>query len=186
MLKENFALYLRPLQLEDAQVSWQWRNNPKLWRFTGSKPDKFITPEMETEWLASVLQRPDEKRFAIVMKENEKYIGNIFLTGIKDGVAEHHIFIGETDYWGKGRPAQASYLILEYAFQQLGLHTVYIITNKRNLPALAIANGLGWQEVGDEGDTHVKHIYTSSLFWENHQNGLLQQHFEKLAAKALR
>jgi diamine N-acetyltransferase len=99
----NNEVYIRPLRLEDAQMSYQWRNNPKIWRHTLSKPDRHITVEMEAESLARILTREDEKRFAICVSDNGAYIGNIFYTDIRDGEAQLHIFIGEQRLCGKGR-----------------------------------------------------------------------------------
>lgn len=72
-------------------MSYQWRNNPKIWRHTCSKPDRHITVEMESESLARILTREDEKRFAICLSDNGAYIGNIFYTDIRDGEAQLHI-----------------------------------------------------------------------------------------------
>jgi RimJ/RimL family protein N-acetyltransferase len=66
----NKEVFIRPLRLEDAQMSYQWRNNPKIWRHTLSKPDRHITVEMEAESLARILTREDEKRFAICLSDN--------------------------------------------------------------------------------------------------------------------
>ena len=35
-MKDIDKIYIRPLRLEDAQVSCHWRNNPKIWRHTFS------------------------------------------------------------------------------------------------------------------------------------------------------
>lgn len=51
----NDEVYIRPLELKDALVSYKWRNNPRIWRLTGSRPNTFVTPEIETEWLKHVL-----------------------------------------------------------------------------------------------------------------------------------
>ena len=99
----NKEVYIRRLRLEDAQMSYQWRNNPKIWGHTLSKPDRHIAVEMEAESLAKVLTREDEKRFAICLSDNGAYIGNIFYTDIRDGEAQLHIFIGEQRLCGKGR-----------------------------------------------------------------------------------
>jgi len=58
-------IFLRPLKVEDALTSYKWRNNPALWELTGSKPNRLITTEIETEWINKVLRRKDEIRFAI-------------------------------------------------------------------------------------------------------------------------
>ena len=84
-------------------MSYQWRNNPKIWRHTCSKPDRQITAEIEAESLAGILRREDEKRFAICLSDNDVYIGNIFYTDIRDGEAQLHLFFGEQRFCGKGR-----------------------------------------------------------------------------------
>jgi RimJ/RimL family protein N-acetyltransferase len=112
----NNDVYIRPLRLDDAQMSYQWRNNPKIWRHTCSKPDRYITVEMEAESLARILTREDEKRFAICLSDNDAYIGNIFYTDIRDGEAQLHIFIGEQRLCGNGRAYSAVCQILDYGF----------------------------------------------------------------------
>ena len=57
---------IRPLCIEDALTSYKWRNNPNIWKYTGNKPDKVITPEIETEWIKKVLKNENERRFAII------------------------------------------------------------------------------------------------------------------------
>ena len=111
-------IYLRPLQEKDAERSYLWRNDSDVWKFTGSKPDIYVTPEIEKEWIQKILQRPDEKRFAICLKENDQYIGNVQLTGINDYDGEFHVFIGEKSYWGKGIGTCATNLLVEHAFSR--------------------------------------------------------------------
>jgi len=129
-------IYLRPLIKEDALISYKWRNNSEVWKYTASKPDRYITKKIETSWIMDVLRRPDEKRFVICIKNSNKYIGNVQLTGIKNGKAEFSIFIGETKYWGKGIAEKATGLILKYAFNELGLKEVYLRVNKDNISAI--------------------------------------------------
>jgi len=42
---------IRPLQIEDASISWKWRNDPVVWKYTGSKPNIKVTEEIEKRWL---------------------------------------------------------------------------------------------------------------------------------------
>ena len=93
--------YLRLLEENDALTSFNWRNDERVWKHTGSRPDRIITQEIETEWIKTILQRDNEKRFAICIESTNKYIGNVQLTGIEDSKAEFHIFIGDVNFWGK-------------------------------------------------------------------------------------
>ena len=156
-------VYIRPLQVEDAQTSYQWRNDPKIWRFTGSRPDRYVTVEMETAWLLEVLHRENEKRFAICLCEDDKYIGNVFFTDIKDGKAQLHIFIGEIRFWGKHRAYESCWLALEYGFNKLHFEQVYMEMHKNN-PGMGGVIKMGWKP-GTEFETgFIEYRFTKTMF----------------------
>ena len=127
---------IRPLQAEDAAISYKWRNNLKLWKYTGSKPDRNITYEIELSWLRDALKRPNEKRFAICVGDEDKYIGNVQLTNINERTAQLHIFIGEVGYHGKGIGTKSTLLILEYGFSVLNLESIYLFVHNNNISAI--------------------------------------------------
>ena len=71
---DDYEVYIRPLRREDAEVSYKWRNNPKIWEMTGSKPDREVTLKMELEWIDRVLQESNSRRFAICLSSTRQYI----------------------------------------------------------------------------------------------------------------
>lgn len=129
-----YNVLIRPLQKEDALISYQWRNDPEVWKFTGSRPDIEITKEIESEWIVKVLQDEKSKRFAILC-DNE-YIGNVHLNNIENNTAEFHIFIGNKDFWGKGISQLATYQILYYAKEVLKLSEIYLYVKSENIAAV--------------------------------------------------
>ena len=147
----NFEIYIRPLIINDAKTSYKWRNNPEVWTYTGGRPDKFITEGIELEWIAKAIQRTGEYRFAICLKDNDQYIGNIQLTDITSSDAQYHIFIGETEFWGKGIAKRATNLILDYAFNHLDLNRVYLEVNPLHQAAIIVYEKSGF--VKYEGTT---------------------------------
>lgn len=163
----NASIYIRPLVEQDALVSYQWRNNPRIWRFTGARPDKYITPEMETAWLLEVLKRENEKRFAICLHVDNRYIGNIFLTDIADNEAQMHIFIGEMEYWGKRRAYEAICMIFEYGFEELGLDTIYVQINSKNAAALVLGKLVGFRKISEYYDTNKEMMLEKMVFTRN-------------------
>lgn len=144
---------IRPLELDDHKISYAWRNDPAIWQFTGSKPNRTITPEIEKEWLAGAIQRPNEKRFAICVGPKKRYVGNVQLTSIGNEEAEYHIFIGEKEYWGKGIAKKASILILEYAFKVLKLTQVFLYVNHDNVTALRMYEKLSFKVVENKNSS---------------------------------
>lgn len=138
------SVYLRLLTPEDAKTSYKWRNNPKVWELTGAKPDKYVTPEMETVWLNDVLNRNNEKRFAICMTSTREYIGNIYLVNIEVEKAELGIFIGKPELWGKGIGTHAMTQIITYAFDELHLESLYGFVRTEHVASQAMVRKLGF------------------------------------------
>lgn len=150
-------VYIRPLVLSDANVSYQWRNDSDIWKYTEFKPDRYISLEAEQEWIKGKLENKDERRFAICLKENNQYIGNIQLLAINNGLAFFHIFIGEKSLWGNGIGKQATKLILKYAFFELGLKCVLLEVNPLNISAYKTYERMGFVAVGsNEANGFIK------------------------------
>lgn len=139
-------VHLRQLRIEDAEISYKWRNNPQIWKYTPYNPGRLITPEIEREWLINVLNCKDQRRFAICVQPDDKYIGNVQLLDINDVEAELHLFIGEPDYWGMGIGEAATTLTLDYAFHILNLSRVKLTVDKDNLTAIRLYKKQGFIE----------------------------------------
>lgn len=145
-------VYIRPLRIEDASISYKWRNDPEIWIYTQFNRNNEITLEIESDWLKSKLVKEDEKRFAICLTETDQYIGNVQLINIKNKSAEFHLFIGEKDFWGKGIGSKVTSLIINYAFDELGLDNVSLEVNEDNLPAQAIYKKMGFLEANKKNN----------------------------------
>jgi len=140
---------IRNLTEGDARTSYMWRNNPLIWKYTGARPDREVTLEMETKWIKDVLQRSNEKRFAIIV--DDVYVGNTYLTSIENGEAEFHIFIGETAYWHKGIATSVLAQVLKYAKDTLKLEKVVLGVNSNNVCAVKLYENAGFEKCGKDG-----------------------------------
>ena len=54
---------IRPLEENDALISYKWRNDPEVFKYTGRKYNKVIDLECERAWLRKVIKRPNEYRY---------------------------------------------------------------------------------------------------------------------------
>jgi diamine N-acetyltransferase len=140
-------VFIRPLTLDDAKTSWKWRNDPFVWKYTGKRPNRLITIEIEQEWLKSALQKENESRFAICIGKEMEYIGNIQLTDITKVDAQFHVFIGEKQYHNKGIGSCAAKLIIEYAFVNLNLKVLYLFVNSNNISAIRSYKKCGFKTI---------------------------------------
>jgi len=143
-----YKVLIRPLIIEDAAISYKWRNDPEVWRFTGSRPNQEVTYDIEKQWIEKVIKDETCRRFAIIA--DEQYIGNIQLTNIKDGEASYHIFIGEKNWWGKGVSHLATYQILYFAKEVLGLKKIYLSVQKENIAALKSYQRSSFKQISEE------------------------------------
>ena len=140
---------IRPLKEQDAYTSVKWRNDPEVFKFTGNIYNHKITIDNELEWIRKVTANPTDYRCAILV--DEVYVGNIYLTDIKEGTAHYHIFIGNKNYWGKGVAKKASLLILDYAVKVLKLKEIFLRVRKENTSAYNLYLRLGFKDVKVDG-----------------------------------
>ncbi|MDO5509779.1 MAG: GNAT family N-acetyltransferase [Weeksellaceae bacterium] len=145
-----YNLYIRPLELEDALISYEWRNDPEIWKFTGSRPNRKITKEIETDWISKAINDPFSRRFAIIA-DNE-YIGNIQITNISESSATYHIFIGNKNWWGKGVSKLATFEILHFAKEHLNLNTIYLSVSEENIYAIKSYEASGFVKIHNDGN----------------------------------
>lgn len=148
---------IRPLRESDANISYLWRNDPEIWKYTGSSIDREITLEDELSWIRKVLKDDTCRRFAIIA--DEVYVGNIYLTNIQHGEAEYHIFLGNKKYMGKGIAKEASNLIIGYARDELKLKSVILEVRPENTRAVQLYLFLGFQVVGRDQEFLKMTIY---------------------------
>lgn len=139
---------IRPLKVEDALVSWRWRNDREVFEPTIGGFFGDITPEKELQWIITVLARRDERRFAI--EADGKYVGNIYLTEITPVQALTGLFIGNKEYWNKGVGSAALSLLVDYAFGVLKCKSVYCYIKKQNIASVKTHQKIGYRIVSEE------------------------------------
>ena len=161
------SLYLRPLVIQDALPSYMWRNDPQVWKYTMKKMTRYITPEIETEWLKECLSRSDQASFAICLKELDTYVGNVRLIDIKDQTAEINIFIGNKLYWGRGIGYQAITQILDFGFREANLESIFLRVHPANISALHIYEKAGFEIKGRDNDFIVMDISKQKFMTTN-------------------
>lgn len=88
-------------------------------------------------WLSGLLHDSTKELLIIEDQETEAPIGQILLTGISHvhRNCEFSIRIGETEYRGKGLGTEALHLMIDHAWNDLGLHRVELSVFADNNPA---------------------------------------------------
>ena len=104
--------------------------------------------EKTQKWYESVKDRRD--RYDAVIEVDGIPVGLIGLLNIDDvnQKAEYYVSMGDVTYKGKGIATEASYLLLEYAFEKLHLNKVYLNVDYENTIARKMYEKVGFKEEG--------------------------------------
>ena len=153
---------LRKLERNDAYISYKWRNDPEVFKYTGTVYDHEITLETELHWIERVIKNDDEYRCAIIA--DNCYVGNIYLTNIDDEKAEYHIFIGDKSYWGKGVAKKASIEIIRYGFENLNLKKIVLEVRQQNKNAIRLYEKLGFTKLGENSNFITMEIVKETIW----------------------
>ena len=145
---EGERVLLRRMGRDDAVDVVRMRAEPEVQAqlFSARPP----TMEDHLRWLADMGACGDRHEFMIVERASGRSVGTIGLSHI-DRVnrrAEYGVLIGEPGARGKGLAAEASRLLLAYAFGTLGLRRVYLHVLARNADALRLYRRVGFQPEG--------------------------------------
>ena len=136
--------YLRKLDLKDATQKYcSWLND--------SAVNKYLETHQATiadirEYIKKQQTNPNSFFVGIFDKETNKHIGNMKLEPINWGKknAMFGMLIGDKDYWGKGIGVEATRLLVDYAFNQMGLSEVVLGVVSENIPAIRVYKKVGF------------------------------------------
>ncbi len=133
----------------------------------------------EEKWIEKTLDdsNPRIKTFALETKDGV-YLGGISLHGIdwENRNAEAGIVIGKKEYWNKGYGTDAMMTLLEFAFNRMNLHRVYLKVYDFNLRGIKSYEKCGFKREGVlRHDLYVNGEYHDSIIM-----GILKDEFKKI------
>jgi RimJ/RimL family protein N-acetyltransferase len=151
---EGERIYLRPLDMADMETFYNWFNNPELrkWLYIPFP----TTKEDEKEFLEKMMKDKDSVALSIVLKGNDKLIGNITLHNINKvhRRAMLGIAIGDLEETSKGYGPEAMKLMIDYGFNTLNLHKIELWCHDFNKRAIASYEKLGFVQEGRRRESY--------------------------------
>lgn len=143
---ESTNLIIRESIFSDCSLFAEWEKKPYIMdSFTMSQGRDY--EEIVKEFVIQTLD-PDKLQFTIVLREEDKPIGRIYISRIDthtDSLDITRIYIGEEECLGKGLGEEAMRLILEYCFILLHTERVTLDHLSANQRAAALYKKLGFQ-----------------------------------------
>lgn len=145
---EGEKIYLRPIDMDDLDIFYKMFNNPELRKFISIR---YPIPKIkEKEILEKMIKDENSVPLSIIVKKNDKLIGNISLFNINKihRNAEVGIIIGELDETSKGYGTEAMRLLIDYGFNMVNLHRIELQVYDFNERAINTYKKLGFIEEG--------------------------------------
>lgn len=139
-------LYLREITEADTEDVLRWRNGENVKKYFIYQKD--ITREEHLNWLKTKVGTGEVIQFVIIEKETDRGIGSVYLEDIdkKHNKAEYGIFIGENAQTGRGYGTLTAKRVIRYAFEELGLHRLYLRVYEDNSRAIASYEKAGFKK----------------------------------------
>jgi RimJ/RimL family protein N-acetyltransferase len=140
---------LGPLRPELYPLHTRWVNDTEVgWNVFGLPQTR--TLQQESEWLDAELQDPHSLYFLIYAQDRWRPIGVTSLTAIdfRRGTATFRMLIGDPADRGKGLGSEVARLMLEHAFNVLGLHNVMLTVFGFNTAGQRAYASAGFRELG--------------------------------------
>jgi len=118
-------ILLAPFTWDQAQQYLKWVNHEETAAMvTRALP---VTPAQHQKWYDGLISRSDAVVFSVLTREQEAYLGNVWLWGIHPvhRSAELRILLGPHAK-GQGYGSEATRALLQFAFRHLNLHKVFL------------------------------------------------------------
>ena len=138
---------LKLIEMKQLDQLYRWINDRELRRLSSFYDP--ITKENHKKWLSAMIASKHNRVFGVFTK-NKQLIGTTGLYDIHwiNKNSELRIRIGDRKFLGKGYGTEAVHLILDFAFNDLGLHRVWLTVFNDNLPAIAVYKKCGFKIEG--------------------------------------
>lgn len=174
-------LYLRPLEESDiGQEYLSWLNNYEVTKFL--EAGRFPNSEARLrKYLERFRDSTSDFIFAIVDLQSGLHIGNVTLNHINwvHRTADTGLMIGCKEFWGKGYGFEAWSLVIEYAFQRLGLRKIIAGAVVDNMASVVTLKKLGFVVEG----TLKEEVFVDGQCRDVVRFGLFRDGFYKFSSK---
>lgn len=172
---------LTPLKFDHIYKHFEWNNDPELNHLDSELPyHEESFGEFKKRFERMVFQPPAHSQDFEILAD-DTVIGVAYVVDI----SEHNrhcligITIGNRAYWGKGYGREAMDLVLDYCFNELGMHRVAAETFEYNMGWKRLVQGSGFQLEGTERE----YLFRDEAYWDKEIYGMLEVEYRDIRQK---
>ncbi len=168
---------------ENLEAFRRWYADPEIARLARYQEAPMRPEEIERFFAARVLGT-DALAMAVHERDSDRLIGTTAFSQLDgdNGSALFHITIGEKDAWGRGYGSEATWLMLEHAFETLGLHRIALFVFEFNERAIRAYRRCGFVIEGRARES----IWRNGRWWDELAMSVLESDWRRIKAERVR
>jgi RimJ/RimL family protein N-acetyltransferase len=176
---EGKLVYLRPLEVADAQRYCEWLNDREVTRHLQARYQLSLLAE--EAWLrergAQQMSYGSGGNFAVETKDGT-HIGSVGFHYVnpENRKATLGIVIGDKRFWSKGYGTDIMRTMLRFGFEEMNLRRIDLSVDADNARAIACYRKCGFVEEGRLRE----HRYARGAYSDQLWMGILREEFRKL------
>lgn len=155
IITETDRLILRRYCKEDLQDLYEYLSDEEVVKYEPYKPMNRAEVEENLDWRIST-----DEMIAVVRKENNKMIGNVYL-GKRDFESLEIGYVFNKDYWGQGYAKESCNALIRKSFSE-GIHRIFAECDP--------CNAASWKLLENLGLKKEAHFEKNVYFWKD-ENG---------------
>ena len=157
-------LFIRPVQLTDAEALFGFRSDPECAEFMSSIPLSVAEMRERIQKTASEINQSGTWfQFVIFEKDERIVVGDIGLHFLASDTQNKQVEVGyilHKKYWGKGYATEALMPIIDYLVYTLDKHRLVANIDPSNYPSIRLVEKLGFRKEG-----HLRESFFSKGKW---------------------
>lgn len=169
-------LKLVPLAAKHADDFFESTRDEEVRRLTGTH--RRLSYDEVREWCTTRSDQLDRLDLAIIEEPGGRFVGELALTDIDadNESAGYRIALSAIEFTGQGLGKEATKLVLDYAFDHIRLHRVWLHVYAFNMRAIAVYRSCGFSVEGRMRD---------ALLWDGRRHdalimGVLESDFRRV------
>jgi RimJ/RimL family protein N-acetyltransferase len=154
----------------------RWYADPEIARLARYQQTSMRPEEIERFFAARVVG-PDALAMAVHEHSTGRLIGTCAFSQLdgENGSALYHITIGERDAWGHGYGTEATQLMVDHAFETLGLHRIALFVFEFNERAIRAYRRSGFVVEGRSRES----IWRDGRWWDELAMSILESDWRR-------
>ena len=140
---------VRSKKLTDAWDDYRWRSDPELAQLDATAPIAVTFDQFQRVFARSLSKAKTNSLHLAIDDEDGNHIGNCMCYDIDPAKrnAEFGIMIGQRECWNRGYGTDATRLLLQHAFDNLPVSSLFLHTLASNTRAQTAFNNAGFKPV---------------------------------------